>query len=83
MGGIQVSKEHLNSLPLNTASTTVTTYMAQNVEISDTCAQLRVLGFTTCCFATSWDTLDILFFVAADNSNSVPARFVRALACCN
>jgi hypothetical protein len=73
----------LDNSVLNTASTTVTTYMAQNIQGFDTCARLRLLGLVTCCFATSWDTLDLLFFLADDNSNSVPENFTQALTCCN
>lgn len=43
----------LDNSVLNTASTTVTTYMAQNIQGFDTCARLRLLGLVTCCFATS------------------------------
>ena len=39
----------LDNSVLNTASTTVTTYMAQNIQGFDTCARLRLLGFLTRC----------------------------------
>lgn len=44
-----VCKPILDISVLNTASTTVTTYMAQNIEGFDMCARLRLLGFVTRC----------------------------------